>query len=272
MSLRELLGLVFAALLVATGIGQILRRTSPSSTVSNMNERVATWWVLCSLTALAFAIGSAAMVTLFAVFSALALREFVTVTGSGSFWPYLALVVVQYALVWRGSYVYLVPLIAIVVLWRVSLIAYFGVIVCVFFFSYAPAIRNATLLFYFLIVVELSDVLQWVWGKLLGKRPIALRISPQKTWEGFLGGVLTATAAGAALYRATPFSPALAAAACAASTLAGFGGGLAMSAVKRRYGVKDFGTILRGHGGVLDRIDSLCFAAPVFYCLVRFLA
>ncbi|HLJ50788.1 MAG TPA: phosphatidate cytidylyltransferase [Bryobacteraceae bacterium] len=274
MSSPVLLGFVFGALLAATIIGQILRRTHPSATVSNMNERIATWWVLCGLTALALTIGDIAVMVVFAVFSGLALREFVTVTHSGVFWPCLVFVAVQYGLLWGrsfGLFVFLLPVAALVVAWRGRFVLYFGVMVCVYCFSYAPAVRNDTLLFYFLIVVELSDVMQWVWGKLLGSRPVAPRISPQKTWEGLIGGVLTASAVGTALYRATPFSPAVAAVVCVAVTLAGFAGGLAMSAVKRRYGVKDFGTILRGHGGVLDRIDSLCFAAPVFFYLTRYL-
>jgi phosphatidate cytidylyltransferase len=130
--------------------------------------------------------------------------------------------------------------------------------------------RDATLLFYFLLVVQSSDVMQYVWGKLLGRRPVAPRISPHKTWEGFLGGAITATAIGTALYRATPFQPWQAAAMCATITLMGFVGGLTMSAIKRDCGVKDFGTIVSGHGGVLDRIDSLCFSAPVFFHLTRY--
>jgi len=95
-------------------------------------------------------------------------------------------------------------------------------------------------------------------------------ISPNKTWEGFLGGVIAATGIGAALWWATPFSPWQAAAMALAITLAGFAGGLIMSAIKRDRGVKDYGTLIQGHGGMLDRIDSLCFAAPIFFHLTRY--
>jgi phosphatidate cytidylyltransferase len=118
--------------------------------------------------------------------------------------------------------------------------------------------------------VQLSDVLQYVWGKSIGRRPVAPSVSPNKTWEGFLGGVASAAAVGAALWWATPFSPAVAAAMSLVITLTGFAGGLIMSAIKRGRGVKDFGTLIPGHGGVLDRIDSLCFAAPVFFQLTRY--
>lgn len=129
---------------------------------------------------------------------------------------------------------------------------------------------GANLLMFFLIVVQGSDVLQYVWGKTLGKHPIAPTVSPNKTWEGFIGGVLTATALGAALWWATPFNPWQAAALAFVSCVMGFLGGLVMSAIKRDRGIKDFGALIPGHGGIMDRIDSLCFAAPVFFHLVRF--
>jgi phosphatidate cytidylyltransferase len=109
-----------------------------------------------------------------------------------------------------------------------------------------------------------------VWGKTLGRRAIAPSISPCKTWAGFLGGTMSATVMGAALWRATPFGPAGAAAMAFVITVTGFAGGLIMSAIKRGYGVKDYGSLIPGHGGVLDRVDSLCFAAPVFFHLTRY--
>jgi phosphatidate cytidylyltransferase len=95
-------------------------------------------------------------------------------------------------------------------------------------------------------------------------------VSPNKTVEGFIGGVATAVAVGTALWWVTPFSPLQAAGMSTAIALMGFFGGLVMSAVKRDRGVKDFGTVIEGHGGILDRIDSICFAAPVFFHLTRY--
>jgi phosphatidate cytidylyltransferase len=152
--------------------------------------------------------------------------------------------------------------------------------VCVYCVSHAPALlllrvrgyagQNAKLLLFLVIVVQGSDVLQYVWGKLLGRRPIAPTVSPNKTWEGFLGGVASATLVGTGLWWATPFAPWQAALMALVIALMGFAGGLTMSAIKRDRGVKDFGALISGHGGVLDRIDSLCFAAPVFFHLTRF--
>jgi phosphatidate cytidylyltransferase len=133
--------------------------------------------------------------------------------------------------------------------------------------GYAP---DAKLLLYLVLVDQLSDVLQYVWGKLLGKHKIAPLVSPNKTWEGFLGGVATATLIGTALWWMTPFRPWVAAPVSLTITLMGFAGGLTMSAIKRDRGVKDYGSLIKGHGGILDRMDSMCFAAPIFFHIVRY--
>jgi phosphatidate cytidylyltransferase len=156
-----------------------------------------------------------------------------------------------------------------------------GLMICVYCLSYAPALlslpfpqaeeRLATprLLFFFVLVVQMADVFQYLWSKLLGRHVIAPAINPDKTWEGFLAGMLSASVFGCALYWATPFSPWQAAAMSAVIAISGFAGGMTMSAIKRDRGVSDYGTLVTGHGGILDRIDSICFAAPVFYHITR---
>lgn len=175
-----------------------------------------------------------------------------------------------------------------------SAVIQWALMVCVYAMSYSVAVINlpaamehgrlwaeyappdaggaagAKLLLFLFIVVQGSDVLQYVWGKTLGRHKIAPTVSPNKTWEGFVGGVLSATALGAALWWITPFAPWQAAVLALLSCLMGFAGGLVMSSIKRDRGVKDFGAIIPGHGGIMDRLDSLCFAAPVFFHLVRF--
>jgi phosphatidate cytidylyltransferase len=113
-------------------------------------------------------------------------------------------------------------------------------------------------------------VLQYVWGKLLGKHKIAPEVSPSKTVEGFVGGVASAALLGAALYWITPFNFWQAGLIALAIALMGFCGGLVMSAIKRDRGVKDWGNMIEGHGGMLDRLDSVCFSAPVFFHLTRY--
>jgi phosphatidate cytidylyltransferase len=113
-------------------------------------------------------------------------------------------------------------------------------------------------------------VLQYAWGKLVGRHPVAPRLSPSKTWEGLIGGVLSASAVGAALWWMTPFDPRSAALLALTITSLGFCGGLVMSAIKRDRGVKDWGHLIAGHGGFIDRLDSVMFAAPIFFHLVRY--
>lgn len=130
--------------------------------------------------------------------------------------------------------------------------------------------QGANLLLFLVIVVQGSDVLQYLWGKTTGRHPIAPTVSPNKTWEGFVGGVLSATVLGGLLWWVTPFPWWAAATFAFVACLLGFCGGLVMSAIKRDRGVKDFGALIPGHGGIMDRVDSLVFAAPVFFHLVRF--
>ncbi len=160
-----------------------------------------------------------------------------------------------------------------------------GLLVCVYSLSYAPALldlrlqqsngqswsgSNAGLLFFFVLLSQLSDVLQWSWSQLAGKHVIAKEISSSRTWEGFFGGSFSTGIVGALLYWVTPFQMWEAAIMSVVVAMMGFAGGMTMSAIKRDRGVNDYGSLVMGHAGVLDRIDTLCFAAPVFYHLTRF--
>jgi phosphatidate cytidylyltransferase len=151
-----------------------------------------------------------------------------------------------------------------------------GLLICVYCFSFAPALLTlqfrempggsaARLLFFFVLMVQLSDALQYAWAQLPSKHVIVPAVNPSRTWEGLLGGTASVALIGAILSWATPFSPWIAAMMSIVVALMGFCGAMTMSAIKRDRGVKDYGTLVEGHGGVLDRIDSICFAAPVFY-------
>jgi phosphatidate cytidylyltransferase len=155
-----------------------------------------------------------------------------------------------------------------------------ALMICVFCASHVPALltlhipgyegRQVLLIAYLVIVVQISDVLQYVWGKLTGKTRIAPALSPSKTVEGAVGGILSATLIGTLLWWITPFTPLQSAAMALACTLMGFMGGLVLSAIKRDRGVKDWGHLIAGHGGFIDRLDSVLFSAPVFFHLVRY--
>jgi phosphatidate cytidylyltransferase len=301
-----LYGGVLVLLLISTLIGGVLKsryKSDPGrTTIDNLNARIRAWWKMCAIFAVAVVSGRIGSLILFGIISFLAMREYMTLvpTRRGDhrtlFWSFFVIMPLQYYLIgvqWYGLFAVMIPVLACVYippsiaiagdtehfLERASKVQ-FGIMVCVYSLSHAPALlllkipgfegHDARLLLYLVIVDQMSDVLQYVWGKLVGRRKIAWRVSPNKTWEGFLGGVLSATALGTALWWATPFTPLESAGMSLMICILGFNGGLVMSAIKRDIGIKDFGVVIEGHGGILDRIDSLCFAAPIFFHLVRY--
>jgi phosphatidate cytidylyltransferase len=299
-----LFGGMLGILALASAIGVILKTQLTSESgrklVDNLNARIRAWWIMCAVFGVALAIGSVAPVIMFALTSFLALREFVTLTPTrrgdhrSLFWAFFIILPLHYwtlAVQWYGLFVILIPVYAFLFIpMRTVLTAdtenflertakiQWGLMISVYCASYAPALLmlnipgytgNAKLLFFLVFVVQISDVFQYVWGKACGKRPIAPRLSPNKTVEGFVGGALSATIAGAALWWSTPFTWWQAALLSALIVIMGFFGGLVMSAIKRDRWIKDYGELIPGHGGVMDRIDSLCFAAPVFFHAVR---
>jgi phosphatidate cytidylyltransferase len=303
--LKLLLG-IFLLLVVATAIGQVIRRrydpADANPTIGNLNARIAAWWGMAGLLAVAFLAGRAGVVILFAVLSFAALREFVTLTTkrAADHWAiataFFVILPAQYWLIWEDWYglysifipVYaflLLPVIAVLqgdtrnVFVRMSELQW-ALMICVYCASHVPAMlylqipgyegRNVLLIAFLIVVVQLSDVLQYTWGKLLGRHKVAPSLSPSKTWEGLIGGVATATLIGAALWWITPFTPWQAALMSLAITLSGFFGGLVLSAVKRDRGVKDWGHLIAGHGGFVDRLDSVVFSAPIFFHLTRY--
>jgi phosphatidate cytidylyltransferase len=303
--LVALVGGVVGFLVVASVVGQIMKHRiseAARATVENLNARIRAWWLMVIIFGIALLTGGVGSLVLFGFTSFWALREFITLTPTrlgdhrALFWAFFIITPLQYYFIsinWYALAAVFIPVFAFLLIPTRNAIAgdterflertatiQWGLMICVYCVSYAPALlyldirdfkgQSAKLLFFFVLVVEMNDVLQYVWGKTLGRHKIAPKVSPNKTWEGFIGGTITATLLGTALYWATPFNPLQAAGMSLAITLMGFAGGLTMSAIKRDRGVKDFGASLAGHGGVLDRIDSLCFAAPVFFHLTRY--
>jgi phosphatidate cytidylyltransferase len=269
--------------------------------IENLNARINAWWVMVICLALAFIAGKPGVVLLFALCSFAALREFLTLTthNRADHWSLVAcfflILPLQYwflATDWYGMYSIFIPVYAFLLLPVVSALrgttkdflvrvseTQWALMICVYCASHVPALlylqiagfegRNVILIAYLIFVVQLSDVMQYVWGKLIGRTKVAPNLSPSKTWEGLIGGALTATAVGTALWWMTPFSPLEAAGMCLLVTMMGFFGGLVMSAIKRDRGIKDWGHLIAGHGGFLDRLDSVIFAAPIFFHVTR---
>lgn len=296
---------VALVLAVAWLIGWGLERRSaagPSAVIANLNARIRTWCVMVIAIGVAFLGGKIGIVLLFAFASFNGLREFLSLirTRRGDHWALLAsffvVLPLQYYLIWvdwYGLYSIFIPVYAFLFLPIISAVrgeterfmervaeTQWGLMIAVFCISHVPALMtlripgfeggNLLLIAFLILVVQSSDVLQYVWGKLLGRHKVAPRLSPSKTWEGLVGGIASATALGAALWWITPFSPWQAALIALAINLMGFLGGLVMSAIKRDQGVKDWGHMIAGHGGMLDRLDSVIFAAPVFFHITRY--
>lgn len=298
-----LLAGVGGVLIVATLVGQSLAwRLGQTPVIANLNQRIHAWWVMVVLIGGAMFMGKGGMVTLFGFVSFAALREFMTLTHTrkGDHWAllvsFLFVLPFQYyllAIEWYGLFSIFIPVYAFLglpiiaalrsdatrFLERIAFVQW-GMMVCVFCISHAPALltlkipgygdRAILLVAFLIIVVQGSDVLQYICGKLFGRRKVAPELSPSKTWEGLIGGVTCATALGAGLWWMTPFTPLQAALMAFVICMMGFLGGLVMSAIKRDRGVKDWGHLIEGHGGMLDRVDSIVFAAPVFFHLTRY--
>jgi phosphatidate cytidylyltransferase len=293
-------------LLVASIVGYALKTSiakgQPHPTIDNLNARIKAWWVMVIVIGFSFVFGRPGVVLLFLFISFFALREFLSLMYTRSA-DYMALAAaffvvlpVQYLLVyvgWYGMYSIFIPVYAFLILPILEVAAgdtkrflertskvQWGLMICVFCISHVPALltldikgyedRNLLLIAYLVIVVQSSDVLQYVFGKLFGRHKVAPSLSPSKTWEGLVGGVASATVLGAMLWWITPFNPWQAALMAFAINAMGFFGGLVMSAIKRDRGVKDWGHMIEGHGGMLDRLDSVVFAAPIFFHLTRY--
>jgi phosphatidate cytidylyltransferase len=347
-----LFGVVLGVLAACYVVSRLLRK-QPEGTVNpaivrTFHHRIGAWWLMYAILIASFQLGFYATLFLFGGISFWALREFITMTPTrrgdhrALFWVFFIITPGQYILVGLGQSFYHFFSIAIPVYASLLIPAriavsgdpkrflersakiQFGLLICVYALSYAPALltlplkqpagatRAATvqssvdgttdakspdgnengatssqtaaapaakraiaasgnhgLLFYFILMVQLSEVLQFAWGKLLGQNVIAPSINGSRTWEGFIGGVVSTALLGILFSWVTPFGVWEAACMSAVIAVMGFAGGMTMSAIKRDRGVTDYGTLVEGHAGVLDRLDSICFAAPVFYHLTR---
>ena len=285
---------------------QLMHKNNASETsqktVNNLIARVNAWWVMVLVFAVAFLAGKLGTIILFGAISYFALREFMTLTPTRTgdhralSLAFFLLMPLHYYLIyieWYALFSILIPVYAFLLMPSISVLAQdtehfleraakiqWGVMIAIYCISHAPALlvlqipdfqgQNALLLFYFVLIVQLSDVLQYVFGNLFGKTKVAPIVSPNKTLEGLIGGGFTTILIGASLWWITPFTPLQSAGMAAVIVVMGFLGGLVMSAIKRSLGAKDWGSMIEGHGGMLDRMDSVCFAAPIFFHLVRY--
>ena len=311
-SLPAALGLGFGAVLALLVLGSIAAFILPAMQPGKWTDlapRMRSWWVIAVLVGGALLLGWRATAILFAFISFLALKEFLTLAPTRKEDRLVVLlayvfVAVNYGLIFADPlfddsyqvYVLFIPVYGFLIsaaamawigrtegyLATVGIV-HWGVIVCVYNIGYiaflmrtpdteAPA-GAAGLVFFLLFVTQLNDVAQYCWGKALGRSKITPTVSPNKTWEGAIGGWLTTAIVFYFLAPYfTPLSSVEAALMGVLVPMAGFFGDITMSAIKRDLGVKDTSRLIPGHGGVLDRLDSLTFAAPVYFHLLAYFA
>lgn len=294
--------IILGILLLSSVAAGLLGRLFPGRDWRELKARIRSWWIMAMVFFAAVAVNPVVSLIFFGLMSFWALKEYLTLLNTRPadhktlFLAFLA-IPVQFYLIhiqWYGLFIIFVPVYMFLLL-PVGLVLakdprgfvasasqiQWGLMAFVFGLSHMayllglPVVEGTgaggrSLVLFLVFVTEMSDVLQYCWGKLLGRHKVLPAISPNKTWEGLVGGLASVTAAALLLRFLTPFTAKETLGVALLIGVAGFFGGAVMSAVKRDFGVKDFGAIIPGHGGMLDRVDSLCYAAPLFFHYVRY--
>ncbi len=294
--------IILAVLIVSSVVVGVLRYLRPHGNFSELSARIKAWWIMAAVFFGAISVDNRISLVFFGFLSFWSLKEYITLLKTrpadhrALVWAFIC-IPIQYfwiAIGWYGMFIIFIPVYMFLFLPIRLVMAretsgfvasasqiQWGLMAFVFGLSHLAMLltlpasvgstaNGRTLLLFLVFVVEMSDVLQYVWGKTLGRHKIIPSVSPNKTWEGFLGGIISTSLLSLFIRFLTPFTPLETIGVALLLTVAGFFGGAVMSAVKRDFGVKDFGGLIPGHGGMLDRVDSLCYAAPVFFHYLRY--
>ena len=294
---------VCGVLVALTLLGEALRsRLGPGNhpVIETYMTRVRSWWAMVILLSLALISGRVGVLILFAFVSFAALREFLTLTAKSqadhnalalAFFFVLPAQYVFIGMDWPELFGIFVPVYAFLLLPIVSALradpnrflirvaeTQWGLMICVYCASHLPALmtldvpgygdRSVLLIAFLVLVVQFGDLLEYYFGRRIGRRKIAPGLSP-KTWEGLACGVACAALIGGLLHWITPFGLFGAMAMAAAASLVGMFGNIVFAAIRRDKGVKDWSHLIPGQGGIMDQLDSVAFAAPIFYHLTR---
>ena len=298
-------GGIVVLLLVASIITATLIRVHPTRNYVSVKLRIQTWWWLAGLLFLALSFDRTVAIVMLTFISFMAFKEFISliptrpIDNGVLLLAYLA-IPVQYlwvGMAWYGMFIIFIPVYVFLLLplrmvisgetrgfLRAAGTLHWGLMTTVFSISHVayllalPAhvgahdeVRGEMLVFYLLVLTQINDVAQFLWGKLLGRHQVAPKVSPNKTVEGLLGGIATTTLLAWWLGPwFTPLSPLYSLLSGILISLFGFTGDVVISAIKRDIGVKDSGRLLPGHGGILDRLDSLTYTAPLFFHYVYY--
>jgi phosphatidate cytidylyltransferase len=289
---------VYGLLILSSGVAAILTLRRPDQDHSELNQRIQSWWVMVTVFTLALVLNRTVSILFFALLSFLALREYLSLIPTRLadrrvlLWAYLA-IVVQYFWIyigWYGMFLIFIPIYMFLFLPMQMVLTgdtkgflnaigtlHWGLMLTVYTISHLPYLLQlppvvnphgggAGLLVYLLLLTALNDIAQYCCGKGFGRHKAVPTVSPGKTVEGLLGGMAVTTGVAIALAPyLTPFSLIHATVLGLLLSLTGFIGDVTISALKRDLGIKDSGTLLPGHGGILDRIDSLTYTAPLFF-------
>ncbi len=297
------LGFLWALLVTASLIVFALKKLRPQKDYTELAVRTKSWWIMIGVFSIALLASRTVAITFLGFISFLALKEFFSMIPTRRadrrvlFWAYLAIPAQYYwaGMEWYGMFIIFIPVFMFLFIAFRMVIAqategflksagtiHWGLMTCVFSISHMAyllalparegfAAGGQGLLLFLVFLTQFNDVAQYVWGKLFGKHKVLPVVSPKKTWQGLLGGVGTTivTAMLIAPYL-TPFDTLHAALAGLVIGAFGFIGDVSISAIKRDIGVKDTGTLIPGHGGIMDRIDSLTYTAPLFFHFTYF--
>ena len=299
------ISLIIGLLVTASLILFLVKKISPKTNISELAARTRSWWIMAGMFIGAVFISYNISYFFLAFLSFIAFRELYSVLGfreadrGALFWGILAIPIQYYLayLAWYGAFIIFIPVVMFLVLplrlvlkgdthgitksmallqWWILMLSVFGISHLAYLLSLPelPGFSSGGrgLLLFLVFLTEINDIMQFIWGKLLGRHKILPKVSPNKTWEGFLGGVISTTVIGYFLGFLTPLSAPNVILVSALLAIAGFSGDVVISAIKRDKGIKDMGNSIPGHGGVFDRIDSLSYTAPVFFHLVYYIA
>ena len=296
-------GVIFGLLLIGSLVTAWKKYSRPQQDFSELVLRIRSWWWMVGIFFIAIVLSRNTAIAFFAILSFLALKEYFSLIPTRRadrrvlFWAYLT-IPVQYLWVgmsWYGMFIIFIPVYAFLLLpARMIMIGetreflravgtlHWGLMTTVFSISHVafllalpeetnPIAGGAGLVLFLIALTQLNDVAQYVWGKTLGKVKIIPKVSPNKTLAGFLGGVFTVTVLSVlAAPWFTPLSFLQAVGAGLVISIGGFIGDVTISALKRDLNVKDSGSLIPGHGGILDRLDSLTYTAPLFFHYVYY--
>lgn len=295
--------LIFGMLTFASILFFVIGKLKPKANLTELKSRTKSWWIMAIIFIGATLINTKISYIAIGLLSFVAFRELYSVMGfrksdrRAIFWAFLA-IPVQYYLAyigWYGAFIIFIPVVmflflplrivlkgdtsgiikSVSILQWILMLTVFGISHMAYLLS-LPEIEGFAsggrgLLLFLVFLTEINDVMQFMWGKLLGKHKIIPKVSPNKTWEGFIGGVISTTIIGYFLGFLTPLTTAQVILVSFTIAVSGFVGDIVMSSFKRDIGIKDTGSTIPGHGGILDRIDSLAYTAPAFFHIVYYI-